>query len=264
MKKSLILLNITCFGVISMQNFIKRSYIIGESAVDCFGRLSYFELMKMIENVAGLHSAKMGMSMTDLKAKDNGAWVISKIAIHFESDFPTAGDKVCVYSYPTKPSLIKNERNFVLSVNGQRFASVRSLWCILDTDSRRAIMTTKLNTLPKDFNFRKNEITDWDYSKIDSDILDAKGEVVYEKVVELSDLDMNNHLNNCVYTKIVVDSLGRDYFAEGRVKSFEVHFLKEVFLKEKVEVIITKKENATFVVGKVKGENVFVARVEKE
>lgn len=245
-----------------MRNYIKKSFIIKESNLDCYNKLSYFELMKMLEEVAGLHSASMGMSMSDLKNKDNGSWVISKIKIDFAGEFPVSGEKLQVFSYPTKPTLIKNERNFVLNVNGKPFANVCSVWCIIDIDTRKSILTTKLNSLPKNFKFHKNELDNMKFLSVDKSILQNTEAVLYEKQVELSDLDINNHLNNCVYTKIVVDALGKEFFDNVNVKSYEVHFLKEVLLKEKIEVSIKNIENRYFVIGKVENENVFVAIVE--
>ena len=149
-----------------MRNYIKKSFIIKESNLDCYNKLSYFELMKMLEEVAGLHSASMVMSMSDLKNKDNGSWVISKIKIDFAGEFPVSGEKLQVFSYPTKPTLIKNERNFVLNVNGKPFANVCSVWCIIDIDTRKSILTTKLNSLPKNFKFHKNELDNTIYELI--------------------------------------------------------------------------------------------------
>lgn len=245
-----------------MRNYIKKSFIVKESNLDCYNKLSYFELMKMLEEVAGLHSSSIGMSMGDLKNKDNGSWVISKIKIDFNGEFPVSGEKLQVFSYPTKPTIIKNERNFVLRVNGKPFANVCSVWCIIDIDTRKTIPTTKLNSLPKNFKFHKNDLTEMKFLSVDKSVLNECKNVVFEKQVELSDLDINNHLNNCVYTKIVVDALGKEFFDSVKVKSYEVHFLKEVLLKEKVEVSIGKIENRNFVIGRVNNDNAFVAIVE--
>ena len=59
-------------------------------------------------------------------------------------------------------------------------------------------------------------------------------EMVFEKTVVLSDLDIVNHVNNVKYLEWCMDFLDEKLILNKKLESFEMNFLKELSLRDKV------------------------------
>ena len=58
-----------------------------------------------------------------------------------------------------------------------------------------------------------------------------------EKTVVLSDLDIVNHVNNVKYLEWCLDFVDEKLIFNSKIESFEMNFLKELSLKDKVVII---------------------------
>ncbi len=240
---------------------IRKSFVVKESMVDCFGRLSYFEFFKMIENVAGVHAEKMGLGMGNLMRIDNATWVISKIRIEFENFDFAVGDRVDIDSFILKPTLIKNERFYKVWKNKKEVARIYSVWCIINKDTRKPLRSVEIQCLQNNEIKFSSKGLNIKFSNVQKDDF-AGSEVAEKRVVKFTDLDINNHLNNCVYTKFVLDVLGRDFFENHFIQNYEIHFLKEAHFNDELEIFKKCEGDKILVFGKIKDEVIFVVQID--
>ena len=70
-------------------------------------------------------------------------------------------------------------------------------------------------------------------------------EIVFEKTVFLSDLDIVNHVNNVKYLEWCMDLVDENLILEQKLESFEMNFLKELSLKDKVLIHESISERET-------------------
>ena len=61
----------------------------------------------------------------------------------------------------------------------------------------------------------------------------------------MSDLDIVNHVNNVKYLEWCMDFVTPNLILSQKLKSFEMNFLKELSLKDKVEIYQNISENET-------------------
>jgi acyl-ACP thioesterase len=73
--------------------------------------------------------------------------------------------------------------------------------------------------------------------------LNHEKEIVFEKTVFLSDLDIVNHVNNVKYLEWCLDLVEEKLILDQKIESFEMNFLKELSLKD--NVIIHESLNET-------------------
>ena len=76
--------------------------------------------------------------------------------------------------------------------------------------------------------------------------LNNDSEIVFEKTVVLSDLDNVNHVNNVKYLEWCLDFADVALILNQKIESFEMNFLKELSLKDKV--IINENLNTDSVI----------------
>ena len=233
-----------------MKNKISRTFAISGSMVDAGNKIRPFELMKCLEFVAGEHACIMGMGIPKVVAEDSAYWVISKMAIDFLDDRPSFGEKIKIITIPTSPSLIKFDRYFWVLAKSRKIARVKSSWCIIDKASKQIRKVNTLKSCPSDLEYLDAPF-DFPYAKINIADVVSTGNLAYVKTVRYSDLDINGHMNNCVYTTIMCDAISSDNFTNKHIKHLEVHFLKEVLEGEMVEVYVKDIDGDIFVVGKL-------------
>ncbi len=70
-------------------------------------------------------------------------------------------------------------------------------------------------------------------------------EIVFEKTVFLSDLDIVNHVNNVKYLEWCLDLVDEKLILNQKIESFEMNFLKELSLKDKVIIHESLNETET-------------------
>jgi len=79
------------------------------------------------------------------------------------------------------------------------------------------------------------------FSKIN---ISHEKELLFKKTVVLSDLDIVNHVNNVKYLEWCLDFVEDDSILNQKIESFEMNFLKELSLKDKVVIHENSTSNA--------------------
>jgi len=80
------------------------------------------------------------------------------------------------------------------------------------------------------------------FSKISVSI---EKELLFEKTVFLSDLDIVNHVNNVKYLEWCLDHLDEEIILNQEIKSFEMNFMKELSLNDNVVIHKNLSEEST-------------------
>ena len=127
-----------------------------------------------------------------------------------------------------------------------------TFWAVFNTKIRRP------ETLALQFEhfelYPERKATQKTFSKIN---LNNETEMAFEKTVALSDLDIVNHVNNVRYLEWCLDFVDVESILSQKIESFEMNFLKELSLRDKVIIYenltsdsiilsITKEEKTCF------------------
>jgi medium-chain acyl-[acyl-carrier-protein] hydrolase len=193
------------------------------------GYLKYTDLCNILQLTAAAHSDSGGISFTDMQ-EFNQAWVLSKIRVEITS-LPKWGDIVTVKTWINTLEKSRSVRAFEIYVNDQKIVGSVSFWAVFNTERRRpeglALPYEHIELYPE------IKATKESFSKID---ISSDKEDVFEKFVSLSDLDIVNHVNNVKYLEWCLDHLETDLVLHQRIESFEMNFLRELSLNDKVVI----------------------------
>lgn len=145
-----------------------------------------------------------GLGCTYTRMREvNMVFVMTKLGVRINKPV-FAYDELTVRTYNNRVSGIIFEREFEFFRDGEKVIHATTQWVIVKYDTRKLVR-------PRDFPFAIPEMN-IDCGSIDIPrSLDAKElPVCGERVVRLSDLDENDHLNNCVYSDISIDFIPYD------------------------------------------------------
>lgn len=191
------------------------------------GYLKYTDLCNLLQLTAAAHSEVGGISFSDMQ-EFNQAWVLSRMRVEI-TELPKWRDVVTVKTWINSLENSRSVRALEMHVNGKKIIGSETFWAVFNTKARRpeplALPYQHFELYPK------NKATEMGFSKIN---LNHEKEIVFERTVFLSDLDIVNHANNVKYLEWCLDLVDETKILSQAVKSFEMNFLKELSLKDKV------------------------------
>jgi acyl-ACP thioesterase len=214
------------------------------------GYLKYTDLCNLLQLTAASHSEIGGISFSDMQ-EFNQAWVLSRMRVEI-TELPKWKDIVTVKTWINTLENSRSVRALEMYVNGKKIVGSETFWAVFNTKTRRP----EALALPFEHFvlYPENKATEKTFSKIN---INHDTEIVFEKTVSLSDLDIVNHVNNVKYLEWCLDFVEEKLILNQKIKSFEMNFLKELSLKDKVVIhenltseamifSITKEEKTCF------------------
>jgi acyl-ACP thioesterase len=202
------------------------------------GYLKYTDLCNILQLTAAAHSDMGGISFSDMQ-EFNQAWVLSRMRVEI-SGLPKWRDVVTVKTWVNSLEKSRSVRALEMYVNGIKMVGSTTFWAVFNTEKRRP----EALALPHEHIELYPEIkpTQESFSKI---VVNAEKEIVFEKVVYLSDLDIVNHVNNVKYLEWCLDHVDEKLILNQKLSSFEMNFMKELSLNDRVAIHENLSEEST-------------------
>ena len=193
------------------------------------GYLKYTDLCNILQLTAAAHSEVGGISFSDMQ-EFNQAWVLSRMRVEI-TELPKWKDIVTVKTWINTLENSRSVRALELYVNGKKMVGCETFWAVFNTKIRRpealALPFEHFELYPE------QKATEKPFSKIN---LNNEKESIFEKTVLLSDLDIVNHVNNVKYLEWCLDFVDVKLILNQKIESFEMNFLKELSLTDKVVI----------------------------
>ena len=219
---------------IDFTSVLKKNWEI--NFLQCYpnGVLKYTDLCNLFQLTAATHSEVGGISFSDMQAFHQ-AWVLSKMRVEI-TRLPKWKEVVTVKTWVQSLENSRSTRCLEMYVGDEKVAGCETFWAVFNTQTRRpealALPHAHFEKYPND------SATDKSFSRI---TIPSEMEVVSERTVLLSDLDIVNHANSVKYLEWCLDCLDSEVVLQQSIKSFEMNYLKEVSLSE--SITIAKKDS---------------------
>ena len=193
------------------------------------GFLKYTDLCNILQLTAAAHSEVGGISFSDMQ-EFNQAWVLSRMRVEIK-ELPQWKDIVTVKTWINTLENSRSVRALELYVNGKKMVGCETFWAVFNTKIRRpealALPFEHFELYPE------QKATQNPFSKIN---ISNETEMVFEKTVVLSDLDIVNHVNNVKYLEWCLDFIDVKLIFNQKIESFEMNFLKELSLRDTIAI----------------------------
>jgi acyl-ACP thioesterase len=202
------------------------------------GNLRYTDLCNMLQLTAAAHSESGGFSFVDMQ-QYNQAWVLSRMRLEI-TKLPKWKDQITIKTWINSLENSRSVRAMEVSVNGEKCIGVETFWAVFNTKTRRPEgMVLAHDHCEK---YPENRATSQPFSKIE---IDESKELLFERKVVLSDLDIVNHVNNVKYLEWCLDVVDETIMSHKSIASLDMNFLKELSWGEVVEIHESNAESQT-------------------
>ena len=193
------------------------------------GFLKYTELCNLFQLTAATHSEVGGISFSDMQEFDQ-AWVLSKMRVEIKR-LPKWKDNVTVKTWINSLENSRSTRCLELYIGDEKIVGCETFWAVFNTKTRRP----EALALPHEHfeKYPNNKAMDSLFSRIN---LQQEFEVVGERIVQLSDLDIVNHANSVKYLEWCLDCVDTTLLLNQDLVAFEMNYLKEVSLTDAIQI----------------------------
>ncbi len=214
-------------------------------------------IMELLQKIATEHADEHGFGYKVLSVQKK-AWVLNKIKLKFNKSIKI-GDKITFKTWPLAPKHYTADRDFEgYDENGEKVFKATSVWNLIDLEKRCLCSTECIKNLKVEYHDKRAfKSAEFNRFKCDDSF-----NLEYSKSIRISDLDLNNHVNNTNYLNYALDCLTKTAYAQG-IKQVEIRYSEELRFKDIIELYYKTQENKHYVVGKKStGETVFFVYVE--
>lgn len=216
-----------------MNLIFEEKYKVRSTQVNLNNRLGLYGILGMLQDIASEHISYLGFSYENM-IKKGYFWVLTQQKLKMKR-YPLWNEYLVIktWSLPIEDGC--SFREFEIYHNGEKIGECSSKWFILDVKTRK----------PADFSNEPNLF----YPRTDGERLDftTNRVILPEKMnlattfnVKISDLDVNLHVNNVKYTQWVLDMLPISGYKDYHIKEYEINFLSETFLNDKMQGYISE------------------------
>ena len=219
------------------------SKITGIEKADFRSNITVKYIMELLQKIATEHADEHGFGYKVL-FKQNIAWVLNKMKIEFERELKI-GDKLYLSTWPLTPKHFTADRDFLGKVNGEIIFRATSTWNMIDLQKRSLCSTDCVKDLPVEYHTKRVfDTVEYNRFKYDQEFTE-----IYTKTVRISDLDVNNHVNNTNYLTYALDCLSVQDYSKG-IKAVEIRFSEELRYGDSVKLYYKRQDNLRFIIGK--------------
>lgn len=181
-------------------------------------------------------------------------WIITRMDVEILK-FPKYRDEITIQTYPAETQMCFYPRYWrILDKDGNVIIRASSIWALLDHQTRRVSM-------------RKDIVPEIAFEKHDDQIpqprkiIAADTQLVDERKIYYSEIDLNGHLNNCSYIKLLVDIHDVEFYKKHQISGITTNYVKEVYAGQTVKLYTKLENNVEVVEAKVDDEVVLTAEI---
>lgn len=216
----------------------EEHHIVRSFDVDGNGRLKMGSLFQYYQEAAGNDAKRLGAGY-DVVHGLGFFWVLSRILLRVRS-LPTWGNQITLTTWPKGVEGLSFLRDFRLADSeGVELVAGTSAWLLLDRARGRP---HSAEVLPVALPPRG------DRHALDEPMPRLKPLPVhyaaYERNVVVSDLDINEHVNNARYVEWALDAYAPPFLSSHAIRSFQIHYTGEALFGDAVRVSVGTDEAA--------------------
>jgi len=202
-----------------MEPIYRRTFVLDDMSVDCFGRLKLSSLLFYIQEVAGSHSQLLGTDYDTLACR-RLFWAVTRHRVQI-TRLPSRGESVTLETWPMPTTRVAYPRSVVAyDEQGQELFRAISLWVLMDLDSRAMVLPGKSGVIVEG-TLTGSELA-LPHSLMPKDMTDQQ-----TRTVTYSCLDRNGHMNNTRYLDWLDDLLPSSFHSDHTAREFIICYSNE-------------------------------------
>ncbi len=195
------------------------------------GNIKISSLLKFLQKAAGDDVMGTGLDYFSLASK-NIAFVLTKMNIKIIKDIKLY-DELCIISHPRNSHGATFPRDYVVKVNNETVALIKSMWVLLDLEKRTVLRPSAIADMGS---LLISDDDDFDLQDVRRIIDAASLSRTNVQRVDYYHLDMNNHLNNTYYSDFIFNCLDRNIYSSDAGLYMQINYKAEARIGDVLDI----------------------------
>ena len=209
-----------------MEKTYEKTYHLSALDMDRYDRLKPSRLLNFLQEVAGDHSAQLGVDRNYLMQRDL-FWAVIRHRVCI-TRLPHSGESITVKTWPMPTTRTAYPRATVAyDTQGNELFRGISLWVLMDFRTRAMVLPGKSGVLVEGH-------TEGMEPAAPNSLAPKPLASQEDRIVKYTDLDVNGHMNNCRYLDWVADLLPSAFHEENHPTEITLCYLSEAKEGEKL------------------------------
>lgn len=232
----------------------KKEIFVTSSDIDFRCRMSITSIMEKFQEISGDHAKLFNVDNETLIKNYNTCWFITRIKVDV-SYFPCLNDRLLIETFVAQPRRFTQDRYYIIyNENHEVVVNGVAEWCLYDIKLNKLKKFDELKNLLIDSIEFNSNLKKSLYTRLSVDVSDE--DFSYEYQPRTCDIDMNMHVNNVSYGKMIINSFDCNYLSKNTLKHFEIKFVNQSFEGNIIRIFNKRiTENSFYVVGRLKDTN---------
>ncbi|HPK05570.1 MAG TPA: thioesterase [Bacteroidales bacterium] len=213
-------------------------FMVQATDTDAENRLKISSIFNYLQIVSGRNANELSFGYDDL-SKKGLFWVLSRMMLEWHGKIGIE-EEIIVETWPKGTERLFALRDFMLYYkNGKPAGKATSAWLLIDINTRRPVIPSQELFNRPEFNIPPaiDELPEKITEPHEKELLTNR-KVVY------SDLDINHHVNNAKYPEYIFDALPQEIADRYKDCKFQINYLKELRLGEIFNIYYSKTDTA--------------------
>ena len=216
--------------------FYTQDFRVGLSMLGQNIYISNKGLLSILQDVAEMHSASIGIGVTDID-KTNFSWALLNWKVRIISR-PKYGETLTVKTWSRYSTKLYSYRDFeVYNATGDLVAIATSKWILIDVEK------WKIAKLEDDLISKYEPKSVFDLVELDKLEEPEKIDCSIDYKIRKADIDVNNHVNNLCYVDIALEGYPGSINDFNSVTDLEIQFRHQIRLNADITVSYSSENN---------------------
>lgn len=237
----------------NIKKIFTREFFLTAGECDARGEMPMTLLAERIIEVASNHANRLGIGYADLTPHGVG-WVLTRMGIEMRRT-PRINQLYSISTWVENWNRAFSERCFrFLDGQGNIIGEARTIWAIIDFETRRAVDLTKYGTADLATDEQKCEMPRLRKH------LPVQSDEVHHLKFRFMDLDFNRHVNSVRYIEHILNLWPLSHYDQYRIDRFDIAYRHECLAGQEVQLVADKSDALNAAVDIVReGERVVTA-----
>lgn len=219
---------------------------------DIHSKLRLHQLFLFLQECAWLNAQENNFGF-DFVEQNNALWVLSRVYLKL-TKYPQWKDRICIKTWPKNPDGFFAFRDFEIKIGEVLAGQVLSSWLIIDKNTRRPRKMSDFEIMRSNFK-AKDAIT----HPLEKLIPPVNMEIIIQRKVQWSDIDVNAHVNNAAYVRWIMDGIFQK--RKDLPIEFEINYLRELTIHQDFQLLYVENNNIVHLkIADSKGKDICVAK----
>ena len=224
----------------ALKNYYEKELLVSSVYTDRNCVMSVYQATMLIQDAMTELFHSYQCDAVRLSKSHNAVWAVARTKIRYDG-YPFWMDQVRIRAFPVKITPVAVHLNcLVETLDGKSLIRSRQELCVMDVRDHR-LRRVDSTPFPMDLTLLPPVLTD-PCRRMKMDLVTEQR--VYSHLIRTMDTDMNHHMNNIAFVRLVGDALPSDFWDHHQIYEFDIQYVNEGMEGETLEIYRDLQEDA--------------------